>query len=370
MVVNDPHLDNRILPGTWHPVGLFAPGVQAVGAALPGMPGILVGRTKHVAFGVTNAYGDVQDLYVETVDPANPQRYLDGGRSVPFEVVTETIRHQGQGRARRLPRRRRSRCATRSAAPSSPTTPGLGPKGDKLLVLRSTDAEVLAPVHRHRRPADGARRGKAFDREVQKMDLMMFNFVFGDDQGAIAHRATGAVPIRAGADGGFPRLRRRRRQRRLDRFHPQGPHARHDQPATRAWVGTANNDTTPQGFPWYYTNYVSPNYRYRRMGEVLGAAQKMTVDDHLEADADDRNLQSDVLRRNHRRRAEGNDPAQQDLATIAVASGMGWTAPTRPRRCSTRRCTARSRSAPSRDKLGEDVRQRHALDLVLLAAAF
>ena len=87
MVVNDPHLDNRILPGTWHPVGLFAPGIQAVGAALPGMPGILVGRTQHVAFGVTNAYGDVQDLYIERLDPADPNRYLDGGRSLPFEVV-------------------------------------------------------------------------------------------------------------------------------------------------------------------------------------------------------------------------------------------------------------------------------------------
>ena len=91
MLANDPHLDNRILPGTWHPVGLFTPEIQAVGAALPGMPGILVGRTKHVAFGVTNAYGDVQDLYIETLDPADANRYLDAGRSVPFDVITETI---------------------------------------------------------------------------------------------------------------------------------------------------------------------------------------------------------------------------------------------------------------------------------------
>ena len=42
----------------------------------------------------------------------------------------------------------------------------------------------------------------------------------------------------------------------------------------RAWVGTANNDTTPQGYPWYYTNYVAPNYRYARIGQVLGAARR------------------------------------------------------------------------------------------------
>ena len=78
--------------------------MQAVGAALPGMPGILVGRTQHVAFGVTNAYGDVQDLYIETVDPADPNRYLDGGQSVPFDVVTETIRVKDKARRRRLSR--------------------------------------------------------------------------------------------------------------------------------------------------------------------------------------------------------------------------------------------------------------------------
>ena len=74
MVVNDPHLDSRILPGYWYPVGLFTPEIQAIGAALPGMPGILVGRTKHVAFGVTNAYGDVQDVYIETLDPNDKSR--------------------------------------------------------------------------------------------------------------------------------------------------------------------------------------------------------------------------------------------------------------------------------------------------------
>ena len=58
VVVNDPHLDARLLPGIWHPVGLFAPGIQAVGAALPAVPGILVGRTAHAAFGVTNAYAE------------------------------------------------------------------------------------------------------------------------------------------------------------------------------------------------------------------------------------------------------------------------------------------------------------------------
>jgi len=312
MVSNDPHLDNRILPGTWHPVGLFSPEIQAVGAALPGMPGILVGRTKHVAFGVTNAYGDVQDLYVETIDPADPKRYLDAGRSVPFEVVTESIRikdkaAEGGFREHTLQLRYTKR------GPVISDHRGLGPGGDKLLVLRSTDAEVLASAT----GIEGlltAPDAAAFDREVQKIDLMMFNFVFADDQGSIAHRASGAVPIRSGADGGFPRLPANDGSDDWTGFIPKDRMPGMMNPA-RAWVGTANHDTRPEGFPWYYTTYVSPNYRYTRIGQVLGDGKQMRVDDHWKLMRDDRNLQSDVLRPVIVA-ALKDDPAQRDLAAI------------------------------------------------------
>ncbi len=312
MVSNDPHLDNRILPGTWHPVGLFSPDIQAVGASLPGMPGIMVGRTKHVAFGVTNAYGDVQDLYIETLDPTDPTRYLEAGRSVAFEVLTESIRVKDKDAAGGFREHPLTLRFTRRG-PVISDHPGLGPKGDKVLVLRSTDAEVLAPaigIEGLLTAPDAA----AFDREVQKIDLMMFNFVFADDQGAIGHRASGAVPIRAGADGSLPRLAPADGSDDWTGFIPKDRMPGMLNPA-RAWVGTANNDTRPDGFPWYYTNYVAPDYRYTRMGQVLGAARQMTVDDHWKRMRDDRNLQSDRLR-TAMVDALKDDPAQRDLAGI------------------------------------------------------
>jgi penicillin amidase len=139
-----------------------------------------------VAFGVTNAYGDVQDLYVETRDPANAEHYMDGPRSVPFEVVTETIQIKDKsapGGYRTQPLKIRFT----KRGPVITDHPGLGPKGDKLLVLRSTDAERLGDVI----GIEGLLNtpdAKAFDQQVQKIDLMLFNFVFGDDQGSVGHR--------------------------------------------------------------------------------------------------------------------------------------------------------------------------------------
>ena len=76
LLSGDPHLDPRMLPGVWYPAGLICPGIRAVGVQIPGIPGMGVGRTEHIALSATNNYGDMVDLYIEAVDPANPDHYL------------------------------------------------------------------------------------------------------------------------------------------------------------------------------------------------------------------------------------------------------------------------------------------------------
>lgn len=300
MLANDPHLDNRILPGMFHPIGLFAPGIQAVGATLPGLPGLLLGRTEHVAFGVTNAYGDVQDIYLETLDPADPERYLQGGESLPFERSEQVIEIKDNalpGGVREYPLTvrytRRGPVISDHQGLDQSLDYGRGPGSSQVLVLRTTAWEKHAPqlgIEGLLNAADA----QAFDARVQDIDLMMFNFVFADDQGNIGHRASGALPVREGADGSLPR------QVPVDGgddwvgWIPKGSMPGSFNP-TRGWVGTANHDTRPADFPWYYTSYVAPDYRYRRMGQVLNQATDMTVASHWALMADNRNLQSDTL---------------------------------------------------------------------------
>ncbi len=290
MLANDPHLDNRILPGMFHPVGLFAPGIQAVGATLPGLPGLLVGRTQHVAFGVTNAYGDVQDVYVETLDPANPQHYLEGGRSLPFarrEEVVQIKDSKAPGGMREQP------LVVRYTRRGPVISDHAGPRGDRVLVLRTTAWEKHAPQLGIEGLLDAA-NAREFDARVQDIDLMMFNFVYADDQGNIGHRASGALPLRAGGDGSVPRPVPADGSDDWTGWIPKAQMPAAYNPS-RGWVGTANHDTRPAGFPWYYTNYLSPDYRYLRMGQVLNQARAMTVADHWALMADNRNLQSDTL---------------------------------------------------------------------------
>ncbi|MEX1301755.1 MAG: penicillin acylase family protein, partial [Desulfotignum sp.] len=88
----DTHLDPRVLPGVWYPVGLIAPGIRAVGVNIPGIPGMAMGRTDHIALAMTNNYADIQDLTPIEPDPDHPGHYIDDGKSFPFTTRLETVK--------------------------------------------------------------------------------------------------------------------------------------------------------------------------------------------------------------------------------------------------------------------------------------
>ena len=79
LLANDPHLGLQ-MPGQWYLAHLEAPGLAVIGATLPGVPFVVLGRNRVLAWGFTNTGSDTQDLFVERLDPADPGRYLTPGR--------------------------------------------------------------------------------------------------------------------------------------------------------------------------------------------------------------------------------------------------------------------------------------------------
>ena len=106
LLANDPHL-GLSAPAIWYFARLQAPdadgvkGMDVIGATLPGAPCVVLGRTAQVAWGFTNTGPDVQDLYIEQINPANPAQYrVPGSTAEPvwanFNLRMETIRVKGQ----------------------------------------------------------------------------------------------------------------------------------------------------------------------------------------------------------------------------------------------------------------------------------
>ena len=73
LLANDPHL-GLTAPPVWYFAHLHAPGMDAIGGSLPGVPAIIVGRNDRIAWGLTASYADVQDLYLERLDAEFTQR--------------------------------------------------------------------------------------------------------------------------------------------------------------------------------------------------------------------------------------------------------------------------------------------------------
>ena len=85
LLANDPHL-GLTAPSIWYLARLELPTGGVIGATIPGMPIILVGRSDRLGWGLTSSYVDDQDVVLEKVNPENPEEYLTPTGPKPFET--------------------------------------------------------------------------------------------------------------------------------------------------------------------------------------------------------------------------------------------------------------------------------------------
>lgn len=95
LLANDPHLELSA-PAIWYVASLKAPGLKVAGATIPGLPFVVLGKTREVAWTFTNTGPDVQDLYLEALHPDDPQRYRTPTGWATFMARHEVIRVKGQ----------------------------------------------------------------------------------------------------------------------------------------------------------------------------------------------------------------------------------------------------------------------------------
>ncbi|MEO1730864.1 MAG: penicillin acylase family protein [Pseudomonadota bacterium] len=272
IVTNDPHLDSRLLPGPWYPLAIITPEHRIVGVSA-GLPGITIGRNAHIAFGVTNAYADAVDLYVETIDPENPDNYIEGAASIPFAKTTEIIRIKDETAQDGF---REDELVVRSTKRGPIITDhSKGVTGDAHLSVRWAAAEYMGADL----GLDQLMLATTIEEALMAIDnarIVSLNFVIGDVSGRVARRASGAAPIRLRGDGMAPFPVTDGRDNWGARIPPEEMPGEID-PA-RGWTGSANHMTAPKDYPYTYTTYTSPPYRYRRIKEVMDAPQVSAQD--------------------------------------------------------------------------------------------
>lgn len=188
MLANDPHLGLQA-PSLWYLVGIHAPGphgLDVVGVSIPGAPLVILGHNRAVAWGMTNAYVDDADLFLERLDPADPSRYLTPTGYRPFEVVAESIVVKGR-EAPDVMEVRRTR--------HGPVIPLEGVPDSLALSARWTALEPGAVV----RGILGLNRATdwpSFLQAVDDLDEPHQNMVYADTAGHIGYVTGGRIPVR------------------------------------------------------------------------------------------------------------------------------------------------------------------------------
>ncbi|MFW5881861.1 MAG: penicillin acylase family protein, partial [Roseicyclus sp.] len=94
ILANDPHL-GLTAPTIWYLARLELSSGGVIGGTIPGMPVILAGRSERLAWGVTYSYLDDIDLYVEELNPENPEEYRTPEGWAEFETRREIIEIDG-----------------------------------------------------------------------------------------------------------------------------------------------------------------------------------------------------------------------------------------------------------------------------------
>ena len=98
LVAGDMHLGLRV-PNIWFRAQIVYPSVRRIGEAvnltgvtLPGVPAIVAGSNRHIAWTMTNSYGDWMDWVRVNIDPADKTRYRDADGTQSLNAVKESIK--------------------------------------------------------------------------------------------------------------------------------------------------------------------------------------------------------------------------------------------------------------------------------------
>lgn len=75
LLANDPHL-SLSAPGSWYLARMELATGGIIGGTIPGIPAVLTGRSETLGWGITSSYLDDQDLFIEKLNPDNPEEYL------------------------------------------------------------------------------------------------------------------------------------------------------------------------------------------------------------------------------------------------------------------------------------------------------
>jgi penicillin G amidase len=281
LLANDPHLGFSA-PAIWYLARLELSSGGVIGGTIPGLPVILTGRSADLGWGLTSAYVDDQDVYVEQLNPENRNEYRtpDGfkrfrDRSSIITVkdadpVTLTLRWTDNGPV--LPGTHYNLAAI--------TPPGhVATVNWTVLSNRDTTVAAAMKVMRAKTVEEGIAAAEGYLAPAQNLTLV--------DRENIAMKTIGAMPKRSPNHQSLGRLPSPgwRAENRWDGMFPYSANPEFVAPVGGI-LGNTNNKTVDRPFPDHVSFLWGDTQRIQRWQRLMQNRQVHTRDSFIEAQLD------------------------------------------------------------------------------------
>ncbi|MCI0415759.1 penicillin acylase family protein [bacterium] len=211
LLANDPHLGAQ-MPSIWFQVHLQClPQSEncqfnVAGFSMAGVPGIIIGHNQRIAWAFTNVGPDVMDLFVERVNPENPDQYEVNGTWRDMEKVNENIRFpDGTSVPVKIRYTRHGPVLSdysKSAKNIKRTaTVEMPPRYAISLRWTALDPTTTFPAIWK---MNLAKNWDEFRTAASNFDVPSQNLIYADLDGNIGYQCPGKIPVRAKGDGRYP----------------------------------------------------------------------------------------------------------------------------------------------------------------------
>jgi penicillin amidase len=289
IVAGDPHLGHQA-PSVWYEAHIVVPGeLDVTGTTFPGLPAVLIGHNDHIAYSFTNVGADVNDVFVEELNPANPNQYRYNGEWRDFTIHQEDI-YTKEG----------------DVIPFNVSESVHGPCIDSVWNDYGSDAESHPNLAMNWTISGATRELVAMSLLMQANDIdetidafywwdtAPQNCVFGDDSGNIGMLVVGRFPIRAGYTGEYP-VTALNDSVGMVSWIPYAHNPREINPS-RGFVSSANQRTiAPEDYAYDILGPQANGYRGRRIYHLLDVNDDISVDDMKRFQCDVVEVRAEVI---------------------------------------------------------------------------
>ena len=255
ILCNDTHLVLST-PGVWYINHLISQeGYHCTGSTIPGLPGVLLGHNDQIAWGITLAFTDVEDIFVEKINVSNPLQYEYKGDWKQFNLIEEVIQVKGSP-----PHIEKVHITLHG--------PMIGSVTDKSEAI-SLCSKSLQPnsITEGFFLINEAGSWEEFSRGVEKIQAPQLNITYADKQGNTGLYISGRVPIRKNGYGNLPVPGWTGDFDWIDDIpHAEMPHQLNPD---CGYIISCNHKIVKDNFPYFLGNSFMNGYRAKKIQETF-----------------------------------------------------------------------------------------------------